>query len=273
MSDERRWRPRSLFVWILRRILGEISNGRPLGEARQAAATLFLEKAAHPGLDTPSQDVYRLALDWASILKTATTRIAPGLPPQLQAVPAVRLAPAKTWQSAAHQDVTGRLHLWDAVETVNDQSLSRLFHSWKVIGELAATGEPMTLHLVEVGRQVGGRQMTAWCRAYAHPVVSHRFAFQQKTGKPLVGKWKPVFFNDRNDPDTWVEMMARDEVTLYREVPVKALTPEQAAAVQRDIVREAEGMETVLATDWRDVTMRRTSCDSPHCVWQELCYG
>lgn len=273
MSDQRRWRPRSLFVNVLRNAIQRISNGESLDGARTNAATAFLEKAAKPGLDV-SCDPFELAQCFASILKTVITRVYAGVAPGLKAGPTIVLSPTVKWSCRALADVTGALHLWNAVESVNDDTLARLFHSWHVLGELATTGMPMMLHLIEIGRQSGSHQLTPWCRAYAHPYIMHRFAFQSKGGKPLVGKWKPVYYQDsrRNDPDTWVEMMERDEVRLYHAIPVRPLAPAQVERIRLDIEREAGRMEAILQTNWKDEPMRRTSCDTPPCYWQNVCY-
>lgn len=241
---------------------------------RSAAAVAFLEKAAKPGLDV-SGDPFTIAQDFAAMIKTVITSVAAGVVPGLKPGPSIILSADLKWSCRVLADSAGALHLWDAIESVNDTTLARLFHSWHVLGELATTGMPMTLHLIEIGRQSGDHQQIAWCRAYAHPHITHRFAFQSKGGKPLVGNWRPVYFQDsrRNDPDTWVEIMERDEVRLSHRIPVRPLTPAQSKRIRSDIELEAARMEALHGINWQDEPMRRTSCDAPPCYWQPLCYG
>jgi hypothetical protein len=133
----------------------------------------------------------------------------------------------------------------------------------------------MTLHVIEIGRQgKSGRFNSPWCKCYAHPIVINRWAFQQKDGKPLQGKWKPVYFeNGRNDPQTWIELMERDNVRALKDVPVKRLTVEQAAQIKDEILIEANRMEAISGKDWKSEPMRRTACDLPVCPWQFRCYS
>jgi len=237
------------------------------------ASIQFMERAAKPGLDV-SVDPYELACDFAAMLKTVITRIYAGVTPGLKAGPTIILSPSVKWSCRALADQTGALHSWIAVDSLNDNVLAREFHSWGVLGEIATTGMPLTLHVIEIGRQSGSHQVSPWCRAYRHPVLIGRFAFQAKDGKALGPNWKPVYFQDsrKNDPQEWVEMMVRDGVNLCHEVPVRAIAPAQAKRICEDICIEAARMEALQSTRWQDEPMRRTSCDVPPCMWQGTCY-
>ncbi len=274
-ANERRWRPRSLFQYVLRNAVQQISNGESLAVVRNRAAIAFMERAAKPGLDV-SVDPYELACDFAAMCKTVLTRLYPSITPGLKPAPTVILSPAVTWSSRVLADQTGMLHSWSCVDSLNDNVLAREFHSWHVLGEIAVTGMPMVLHIVEIGRQSGSHQVTPWCRAYAHPVLARRWAFQSKGGKSLGANWRPVWFQDsrKNDPDTWVELMTRDEVNLVHDVPVRAIAPAQGERIRADILKEAAAMDALQSNGvaWSDIPMRRTSCDVPPCFWQSTCY-
>jgi len=273
-SEQKRWRPKSLFLVVLKQAIQRLSNGGTLDDIRTQAATEFMEKAARPGLDVHGEP-FVLASDFTAILQTVLTRVHACLVPSLKPGPSVVLADGITWSSRVLADPTGALHSWIAVESYTQQVLSKELHGWHVTGEIAATGMPMTLHVIEVGRQSGSHQHTPWCKAYAHPAIKRRFGFQQRGGVPLAASWKPVFYQDssRNDPDTWVEMMARDEVVAHHDVPVRAIRPDQAKQTCAEMVVEARRMEALLKTDWRDEPKRRTACDMPPCIWQTTCYS
>jgi hypothetical protein len=231
-----------------------------------------METAANPGLDTQS-DPFTVARSLCSCLKTVLARIHACKVPRLEPLPSIILSNDMKWSCSALFDGK-QLHHWTVVDHLNDLVLARELHSWWVTGDCAVSGLPMTLHVVEIGRQSqSGRFNSAWCRCWAHPIVINRHAFQQKDGKPLQGKWKPVYFEDgRNDPQTWIELMERDRVQLLKTVSVKQLSVEQANQVKKEIVVEAKRMEEISGKYWRDEPMRRTACDLPVCGWQGLCY-
>jgi hypothetical protein len=258
---------------VLRNAVQRISAGEPLETIRSLAVNEYLEKAANPGLAVSGVDPFQLASDFASILKTAITALQTTVAPALQPGPSVILSPSVTWASRVLADSAGALHSWLAVDSWNESTLARELHSWYVVGEIAVTGRPMTLHVIEIGRQSGSHQVTPWCRAFRHPLLVGKLAFQSKTGKSLGANWKPVYFERKHDPDDWVDMMERDGVRLVHHVPVRAIAPDQRRRVVVDICMEAARMELIQASDWRDEPMRRTSCDVPPCVWQGVCYG
>lgn len=240
---------------------------------RTLAVNEFMEQAAKPGLDV-SVNPFGLASDFASILKTVITAIHAGVAPGLKPGPSVVLSPEVTWSSRVLADAAGLLHSWLAVDSWNDNTRLRELHSWHVLGEVAVTGRPMRLHVIEIGRQSGEHQISQWCRIYRHPLLVGRFAFQRKGGKSLGPNWKPLFFQEsrKNDPETWVAMMDRDGVKLVHDVPVRTVSTDQRKKVCGEILIEAARMENIQSTDWQDEPMRRTSCDVPPCRWQYVCY-
>jgi len=269
-----RWRPKTLFLRVIRKAILGISNKQVISAASDTAVSEFLEAAANPGLEVPEAP-FTIARDFASMLRTVLARIhACSLPP-LKAGPVIILTPGLKWATASLiAESTGTLHSWITVDYLTDDSLARLLHSWYVFGDCAATALPMILHVIEIGRMSGGHQHSPWCRCFRHPAIAHRFAFQQKGGKPLKGDWKPVWFQDsiRNDPKTWIEIMDRDGVRALKDVPVRTVSADHAQQFRDQMVIEAAAMTALEGKDWRDVPMRRTSCDMPPCTWQRECY-
>jgi len=269
-----RWRPKSLFLRQLRAAIHSLSTdcGKPEDVTAEAVAG-FMEAAANPGLDTQS-DPFTVARSLCSILKTSIARIHACGVPRSKPHPHVFLSDTVTWSLSALYD-GNQLHSWTAVDSLSDAVLARELHRWSVVGDCAASGLPMTLHVIEIGRQAAsGRFNSAWCRTFAHPAIASRWAFQQKDGSPLQGKWKPIYFeNGRNDPQTWIELMERDGVRLLKDIPIKQLSVDQANEVKREILIEAGRMQEINGKDWRSEPMRRTACDVPLCGWQAVCYS
>ena len=273
LKPNRRWKPRSLFLRTLRRAILRLSGGSDLENVVPIAVSEFLESAANPGLDV--ERPFEIAGDFAAILKTVLARVHACKVPSLTVGPTILLSNALKWSCGSALAKDG-LHSWVTVDYLNDESLARLLHSWYVFGDCAATGQPMTLHVIEVGRGGSdGRQHTAWCRAFRHPAIAHRFAFQGRDGKHLNGDWKPVWFADsrQNDPKVWIELMRRDRVNLLHDVAVKQVSVEHARQFREQMAIEADRMAAIEGKDWRGEPMRRTSCDSPLCVWQSRCYS
>jgi hypothetical protein len=272
-KEIRRWRPRSLFISQFRKAIHRLSTGSgKLEDVTKEAVADLLEIAARPGIDTANP--FECARSLCSILKTTIARVHASRIPSLSPLPHILLSDSVKWSCGALFDGE-RLHRWTAVDSLNDSTLSRELHSWYVVGDCAVSALPMTVHVIEIGRQAeSGRFNSPWCRTWAHPIVIHRHAFQQKDGKPLQGKWRSVYFEDApNDPQTWIELMDRDGVQLLKDVCVKQLSVEQAEQIKREILIEAKRMEEIDGKDWKAEPMRRTACDLPVCGWQSRCYG
>jgi hypothetical protein len=270
-SEVRRWRPRSLFLAQFRKAIHSLSAGGKLERVTAEAVAGLLEIAARPGIDTPNP--FETARSLCSILKTTLARVHASRIPSLKPLPNILLADSVSWSCNALFDGE-RLHHWTAVDHLGDAKLTQELHDWSVIGDCAVSGLQMVLHVVEIGRQsASGRYNSPWCRCWAHPHVINRWAFQQKDGRPLQGKWKAIYFEDsRNDPQTWIELMERDGVRLMKDVGVKQLSVEQAEQIKREILIEAERMSG-LNPDWRAEPPRRTSCELPVCGWKPICYA
>jgi len=272
-NEVRRWKPKGLFLLVLREAILKLGEGAELGKVTQEAVTQFLEAAAKPGLDMQGEP-YVLAKDFTSILEVVLARTHACSVPLLKPIPSIILSDRHKWSCRALRDCSGELHSWVAVDYLNGNTLARELHGWYVFGDCAATGMPMVLHVIEIGRQSGSHQHTAWCRAYAHPAVTHRFAFQTKEGKSLGPNWKPVWYQDsrRNNPESWLRLMDRDGVMAMKDVPVRQPSVEQARQFRDQVLIEADRMEALIGTDWRQEPMRRPSCDSPPCSWQGMCF-
>lgn len=273
-GEIRRWRPKGAFLFCLRRAIHRLSaDCGKLEEVTHEAVAKLVEIAANPGLDTQSNP-FAVARSLSSILKTSLARIHACRVPLAKPLPHILLSNQISWRCSALYDGK-QLHAWTVVDSLSDSVLAKELHSWQVIGDCAASGLPMTLHVLEIGRQSpSGRYNSPWCRTFAHPIVINRWAFQQKDGKPLQGKWKPIYFEDgRNDPQTWIELMDRDGIRLLKDVPVKSLSVEQAKSIKDEILIEAKRMEEISGKAWSAEPMRRTACDLPVCGWQSVCYG
>ena len=269
----KRWRPRELAEVHLRSGVLALSLGVPVAKITKDIEASFLEQCANPGLDTEAEP-YCLAKDWAAILGNIFEKVARETLPKLKLGPNIILSDNVRWECKAFQDEEGLLHRWVMVDRFDSDSLTRELHSWYTDGDRCATQQPMTIHFVEIGRNVGNHQASPWCRIYKHPQVIGRFAFQKKDGSPLEGNWKAAWFQagDKNKSTVWVDMMDRDKVKLIHHIAVKQPTAAQAAEFVRQITIEDERMKSLESTPWNLLPMVRPACDLPPCPYKNHCY-
>lgn len=268
-----RWRPKSLFDVCLRQAVLELSSGKDKDKVSLESAARYLEIAAKPGLDT-MVDPYTLAHDHVAMVRNVIESVSRMTLLSVKPGPVVKLSDDAQWQCSAFQDDSGLLHRWATVEKLDDDALARELHSWHVFGDIAAAQVPMSLHIVEIGRQSKGHQHTAWCRAWKHPVVANHFRFQARDGGKLKGDWKQVWFqdSDRNDPKTWVDLMESDGLRLIRHIDVKEPSQQHVEEFRSQVAAEARAMAQ--ARDPFTILMERTSCDVPYpCPFQPACYS
>ena len=269
-----RWWPKALFDHLMRQAVFAISNGADAAETGVEYSTRFMELAANPGLDVPC-DPYPLARDFCCALKTLCAALGGTVLLALEPVPVVSLTPTLRWRVAAPRDQSGVLHHWCSVDKLDDDAVSRILHSWAVFGDVAAADVPMMLHVVEIGTRRHGRQHGPWCKAYRHPAIPGRWAFQHRDGSAMGSGWESLFLADcdRQDPEEWVALMKRDEVTALHHLNVTQIPNTERQASIEEVGQESGRMVETFA-DWRRVPRSRPSCDTPApCPWQWLCFN
>lgn len=267
-----RLRPKELFDRLLRDAIFAIANGADAREAADSACTVFLETAADPGLEILS-DPYTLAMDYSAIFRTALEAISREMLLVVKRAGVIEIGDHK-WEVQAFRDESGILHRWTSVERWDYDAQIRELHSWHVFGDCAATGQGMWLHVVEIGRQSKGHQLSPWCRCFKHPAIAKHFRFRHVDGGALEGAWKPVFYQDssENDPKLWVDLMERDNVRVLHHLQIRDPHPEHVKEFRRNLPIFAQQIDNLLP-DWKDIPLRRTSCDIPLCPWQPVCYA
>jgi hypothetical protein len=279
-----KWLPRNLFNAVLRQAIFAVSNGLGVDEAVIDAETRFLGEATVPGLEFPrGSDPYVLSREWVTLVSTIVRAVAKlTLLPVRHAAP-LMLSEFIDWQPLAWADEMGQLHRWITTDAWTADDLSRELHSWRTIGDVAATEAPMMLHVVITGAMIDGHIRSSWTRGWRHPKLPNfnKTRFRSPKGEPLVG-WLPVWLaEDRHaDHDAWVDQMASEgEVArLMRHITVDVPTKEQCLDIRREMVTEGEAMRWLIndrmPKDWAKQPMSRGACDIPRpCPFQEVCYG
>jgi hypothetical protein len=268
-----RWWPKALFDHLMRQAVFAISNGANAAETGVEYSIKFMEFAADPGLDVPC-DPFPLARDFCCMIKTMCAALSGMVLLALEPVPVVSLTPDLRWRVASPKDQSGVLHRWCSVDRLDDDALARHLHSWEVFGDVAAADVPMVLHVVEIGVRRHGRQHGPWCRAYSHPAIPGRWAFQHRDGTAIGSGWQPVFLADcdQQDPEDWVALMKRDGVVAIHHLNVNQIPPSERRTFISEVSQESENMKRTM-DDWRNIPRRRPSCDVPAaCPWQWLCF-
>lgn len=266
-----RMRPKELFDRLLREAVFQISNGADVQKVTEEACTQFLEAAAQPGLEVIC-DPYTIAADYCVMLRTTLEKISRMVLLTLKRGGKVK-GDHHDWLLASFVDESGLLHRWTSVERWDNDAMYRELHSWHVFGDCAAANIGMVLHVVEIGRQIGGHQHSHWCRSFKHPAIHNHFKFQKTEGGRLEPSWKPVFYVDspKNNPKAWVDAMDEDKVELIRHVHIKEPRESYVAEFWRDA--NAEGARAfAVPGNWQDVPKFRPACDVPPCPWEAACH-
>lgn len=180
------------------------------------------------------------------------------------------------WQSNLFEGRCGELHRLILASHMDDDTLRSYAHSWGTIGELAALERPITLTIVIIGPQRGGRRHSAWSKGFLHPIQKNlRFA-PRKRDSGFTENWKQVWREQTEiKAETWLERMRMDEVlpdlVVSRQVQYRS-DDERMIQAKKDMLALIPGMEAATV----DEPMRRSSCDElgrGACVFQPICYS
>jgi hypothetical protein len=268
-----RWSPRRLFMACLRQGILSLSRGEsPLAVAADARAR-FLQSSANPGLDVP--DPYPAAKEWSSLLEVLLHVLArTNLPSNLTSPASIALNSMLTWSPLTH--VSGQmLHRWITVDHWSDRDIPGELHSWYVIGDIAALGLLMTIHVIEIGQIRNGKRASPWLRGWRHPgLASLPMRFRRKDGKSFSG-WKPVYFTDAQmDAEEWVDQLFHERAAQELLHTVTSTVPSESARARvcADILQEAARIRAAEGS-WESQPMARNACDGwTPCPFQECCY-
>lgn len=172
----------------------------------------------------------------------------------------------------------GELHRIILASHLDDDSLRSYAHSWGTVGELAALERPLTLTVVLVGAQRGGRRHSHWAKGFLHPVQKSLRFGRRRSGKSdgFTEGWKDVWREQSNvAAEVWLEKMRNDEVVddlfVSRRIAYRG-DDERMRQARADILALAEAAGASRTSD----PMRRSSCDElgrGACPWQSVCYS
>lgn len=271
------WRPSSLLAACLRHAIFDLSSGKPLQEVSSTAVNYFLSAARSPGLDVGGIDAYTLAMDFTAIIRNVLEHLSRVPLLKLYHIIPKKLSEDVTWEFLSQSDESGALHMWAFPDYIPEDPLGEL-HSWRVFGDIAAEGAPMTLHMVAIGARSKAHQNSPWCKVYAHPRVANTFRFNKVSGRKLEGDWKPVYFssNRSNTAKAWVDWMERDGAIqpLMAHLSIKEASRSDSQTFMRDVLTEARQIASIgTVHDPKTLPMGRYACDNPYiCPHQYYCY-
>lgn len=272
-------RPKRLFDACLRVGIFEISRGQPIDAVVKRVQTDLMAIAANPGMDyVYGRSPYDLATDLAAMLSTILRALAHQTLLELTDPAPVVLAPGVAWEFRAWRDQTGELHRWVTVDKLDEDRMASEAHSWHVAGDMAAAKTPMTLHIIEIGRQnPKGRYVSPWSRAWRHPGLSSLpLRFAKKDGSSLEG-YTPVFLSEASvDPESWVTQMEKDGAVAALIHTKRLREFDEGVRIEqvKQILLEARSMAAFGRPEWLTVPMSRGACDGMvTCPYQPACYG
>lgn len=180
------------------------------------------------------------------------------------------------WQSGLFE-IRGELYRLILTAHMDDDSLRSFAHSWQTIGELAAMQRRVTLLVVIVGAQHGGRRHSPWAKGWLHPInkSSLRFA-PRKRDDGFTANWTECW-RERTTigAQTWLNRMQADEV-LDGLISTRRIVYNGKDERMNQAQWDMGELVPLLATARADAPMRRSSCDEVGrgaCPWQPYCYS
>jgi hypothetical protein len=175
-------------------------------------------------------------------------------------------------------EARGELHRIILTSHMDDDSLRSFAHSWQTIGELAALERSITLTVVIIGAQRGGRRHSPWSKGFLHPIQKTLRIGRRKAGGAdgFTTGWKEVWREQTEiKAETWLDRMKADEMLgdliVSRKITYRGEDARMAQA-RREMLLLAEEMMSPRT----DYPMRRSSCDEigrPPCPFQPACYS
>lgn len=194
---------------------------------------------------------------------------------------ALKPEPVKLGEHEWHSNLfecRGELHRIILASHLDDDSLRSFAHAWQTIGELAALERSLTLTVVIIGAQRGGRRHSAWAKGFLHPVQKTLRLGRRKAGRAdgFTDGWKEVWREQSEiKAETWLERMRLDEMLddliVSRKIQYRG-DDERMVQARKDILSLAEVASASHTSD----PMRRSSCDElgrGACPWQACCYS
>lgn len=191
------------------------------------------------------------------------------------------------WRPQTFADIDGNRHRIVLCSTWDEDRLASEAHSWNTIGELAATGLPLTIHAIIIGAHRHGRRHSAWTKGFLHP-VNKSLRFGRRKGLANYGwnggkhsgfteGWTEVWRENKPELSTaaWLNTMIQDgmmkELIISREVRLDEGDARLQAA-RREMVELMGRMQDATPEE----PMRRSSCDEVGrgpCPFQIVCYA
>ncbi len=255
---------------------GSLSSSTPPDDH---AKSLALKIAGKMDLKTTALEPYAVATHIGSLAGILATFIRAKLG-ILMPAPVSTSPDGYEWKPGTFEDSSGLRHRFVLVDHWDDDRLTSEAHSWLTIGELAASGRPLTLHALVIGASRQGRRHSPWTKGFLHPANRQlRFGRRRKGGKQsgLSGEWVETWRESYPQCSTqeWLRVMQEDQVLkdLVVSRPIKLdSTDIRLLAAQKEIVV----LQSEMANAKTDAPMRRSSCDEVGrgaCPFQPICYS
>lgn len=275
-------RPKVLFDACLREGIFKLCSGTAVERVIEEATGNLLALAANPGMDViAGRAPYELAKDLCAMLTTILIAMSRMTLLVLKDPGIVKLTDSVSWQVKAWADESGVLHRWATVDMLDEDRRAAEIHNWQTAGDMAAMNAPMSIHVIEIGRQKNGRYVSPWSRGFRHPAMSSLpLRFNKKDGGTLTG-WTPVFLAEsQEDPSAWVDTMQRDGAVtaLMHELRLREFSNtvrnDQIAQILNEAAAAAKVEQDRTGMTWRALPMSRSACDGMvPCPMQPACYG
>ena len=181
----------------------------------QAAQNELLAIASNPGLDLVGQDVYAIAVHYASLAGVISQTLRNAFTAPWSDVPDLEIEnpgqPPISWRSGLYDAGDGIPRRLVLVDKWSDDRKASERRGWRTLGETLALGRPISVTAIEIGASREKRRVSPWTRCYRHP-RNDMFRFRRVTSEEDFSRaWKKEWREDSGIPTAeWLARMQKD---------------------------------------------------------------
>lgn len=203
----------TLAVALYKALAEGLKSGLP-----EKASERLLKIAGNPGLAIVGHNVYEIARHHAALMELITTYL---LTTAGESSGSLRWKRADTVSIGAHSYRPQSYHLRDGrlrrivlCSTWSEARELEERNSWRSIGDVVATGRPMTVNAIVIGNHKSGFRPSVWTAGYEHPKMRGlRVKLRDRDGyaTPFSDDWRKVYREGTSmDPLAWLKLMQDD---------------------------------------------------------------
>lgn len=225
----------------------------------------LMSRAASPGLAITADDIYSAACHHAALIEIIVAYLLTGEGAWLPA-PTATLG-NHTYQPLSYLMPDHRLRRIVLASRWDKQRELEELHSWRTVGDVAATGRPMLINAITIGQATKGFRWTVWTRGFSHRTSKTIRVRRLKEDAEFDSAWRRISRESSSKSvNDWLGFMQSDNAFegVVNSARVDNVAESTKGELPRTLDKVAEGEDLP----------RRSQCFklSP-CPFAKLCYA